>query len=573
MSPRVGGEADKFGNRYEGVWTVRQLLYVLAGRVDSITVEEPGELGEGVEFTVRRGDETEVHQSKRQLGSANGWTVRSLDREGVLNAARRHVAAGRRFHFISVIPARDLDELADRARRSNDLETFINKMLDGVKLRQDYDYLSSKVYGSAQTAWETLQGTFARWPDEREVRDGNAALVGLLLEGADEPLLAAVGLGDLVVNNLALRLDAPTIEGLLGEYGLRRAQLVGGPPLIQTLQAAFDTWKDSVRRELLDPAIPRSEAGDIVDRLKGADRLLFAVGAAGGGKSAVLYEAVRQLEAEGWVALALRLDRIEPFSAAVELGHRLGLSVSPVTGLAAVAQDRPSLLVIDQLDAVSLASGRMPSTFDAVAAVLREASAFPNIRVLMACRKFDVDNDHRIRGLVEAEHAGRVEIQQLSDEQVAAAVQAMGLAPDVVNQRQRELLRLPLNLVLLSSVADQADALSFGSTKDLFDAYWDRKRRDCRQRRQPPVRFGEVIGVLADAMSARQHLSVPVTVLDDRDLLDDADVRLRVCTPLGWPWRDARAVPDGRGARAVPPWAGPPGSRSSPRRGTRALRL
>lgn len=524
MSPRVGGEADKFGNRYEGVWTVRQLLYVLAGRVDSITVEEPGELGEGVEFTVRRDDETEVHQSKRQLGSANGWTVRSLDREGVLNAAHRHVASGRRFQFISAIPARDLDELADRARRSNDLETFINKMLDGVKLRQDFDYLSSKVYGSAQTAWETLQGTFARWPDEREVRDGNAALAGLLLEGADEPLLAAVGLGDLVINNLALRLDASTIERLLGEYGLRRAQLVGSPPLIQALQAALDTWKDSVGRELLDPAIPRSEAGDIVDRLKGADRLLFAVGAAGGGKSAVLYEAFRQLEAEGWVALALRLDRIEPFSAAVELGHRLGLGVSPVTGLAAVAQDRPSLLVIDQLDAVSLASGRMPSTFDAVAAVLREASAFPNIRVLMACRKFDVDNDHRIRGLVEAEHAGRVEIPQLSDEQVAAAVQAIGLAPDVLNQRQMELLRLPLNLVLLSSVADQADALSFGSTKDLFDAYWDRKRRYCRQRRQPPVRFGEVIGVLADAMSARQRLSVPVTVLDDRDLLDDADV-------------------------------------------------
>lgn len=524
MSPRVGGEADKFGNRYEGVWTVRQLLRVLAGRVESITVEEPGELGKGVEFTLRRGDETEVHQSKRQLGSANSWTVRSLHREGVLNAARRHVAAGRQFHFISVVPARDLDELADRARRSNDLEAFVNRMLDGYRLRRDFDYLSSKVYGSAQIAWDTLRGTFARWPDEREVRDGNAALAGLLLEGADEPLLAAVGLGDLVVNNLALRLDAPAIEGLLGEYGLRRAQLVDSPPFVQALQGALDTWKDSVGRELLDPAIPRTEAGDIVDRLKREDRLLFAVGAAGGGKSAVLYEVVRQLESDGWATLTLRLDRIEPFSSAVELGQRLGLSVSPATGLAAVAQDRPSLLVIDQLDAVSLASGRMPATFDAVAAALREASAFPNMRVLMACRKFDVDNDHRIRGLVEAEHVGRVELPQLSDEQVAAAVQAIGLVPDELNQRQRELLRLPLNLVLLSSIADQADALSFGSTKDLFDAYWDRKRRDCRQRRQPPVRFGEVIGALTDAMSARQRLTVPVSVLDDRDLLDDADV-------------------------------------------------
>jgi hypothetical protein len=209
MSPRAGGEADKFGNRYEGVWTIRHLLYVLAGRVDSITVEEPGDLGEGVEFTLRRGNTREVHQSKRQLGSANGWTLRSLHREGVLNAARRHVAAGRQFHFISVIPARELDELADRARRSADLQSFVNGMLDAEKLQRDFDYLSSTaVYGSAQLAWETLHGTFARWPDEREVRDGNAALAGLLLQGAESPLLAAVGLGDLVVNNLALRLDA-----------------------------------------------------------------------------------------------------------------------------------------------------------------------------------------------------------------------------------------------------------------------------------------------------------------------------------------------------------------------------
>jgi hypothetical protein len=80
MSPRKGGEADKFGNRFEGVWTVRHLLYVLVGRIDSVTVEEPGELGEGVEFTVRRGNTTEVHQAKRQLGSANNWTLQSLQR-------------------------------------------------------------------------------------------------------------------------------------------------------------------------------------------------------------------------------------------------------------------------------------------------------------------------------------------------------------------------------------------------------------------------------------------------------------------------------------------------------------
>ena len=73
---------------------------------------------------------------------------------------------------------------------------------------------------------------------------------------------------------------------------------------------------------------------------------------------------------------------------------------------------------------------------------------------------------------------------------------------------QRDLLRSPLNLVLLRTIADQPDALSFASSRQLFDAYWDRKRRDCQQRR--PTRFAKVIGVLADAMSVRQRLSVPL---------------------------------------------------------------
>jgi len=53
MSPRRGGESDKFGARYEGRWIAQQLLYVLRSEIDSMTVEDVGEIGEGVEFTVQ----------------------------------------------------------------------------------------------------------------------------------------------------------------------------------------------------------------------------------------------------------------------------------------------------------------------------------------------------------------------------------------------------------------------------------------------------------------------------------------------------------------------------------------
>ena len=48
--PRPGGEADKIGNQYEGIWTVDCALDVFVGKAASITVEAFGEISEGVEF-------------------------------------------------------------------------------------------------------------------------------------------------------------------------------------------------------------------------------------------------------------------------------------------------------------------------------------------------------------------------------------------------------------------------------------------------------------------------------------------------------------------------------------------
>ena len=439
MSPRRGGEADKFGNRYEGRWTVRYLLYVLLGQVDSVTVEEAGDIGKGVEFTVRRGDSLEVHQVKRQSGNANEWSAKALGAAEVLKAARKHVAAGRVFHFVSIAPARSVDELADRARRTESAQDFLDHMLT-KELRPDFDYLSgNSVLGSVEDAWMTLRGMEIRWPDERDVRDVNSGFAGLLLEGA-APSLATVGLGDLILDNLNVTLDVTTIERLLDGYGLRRAQLLGSPTLFETIRSALDRWKDTVARELLQPVIARAETADVWRRLQGDDRAVFVLGAAGGGKSAVMHETVREAQAEGWPVLALRLDRLESFASPVALGRQLDLGVSPTSALAAMSQSDPCLLVIDQLDAVSLVSGRMPESFDVIASLLREASGFSNMRVVLACRKFDVDNDERIRAVVRADGVSQVEVGPLSDEQVDAAVEAMGLPAPSLMSGQRKLL-------------------------------------------------------------------------------------------------------------------------------------
>ncbi|MGH3568601.1 MAG: AAA family ATPase [Pseudonocardia sp.] len=427
MSPRLGGEADKFGNRYEGAWTVRHLLYVLAGKAESVTVEDFGDLAQGVEFTYRRRDAIEVHQLKRQNGNADSWTVKSLQDKGIWDNVRHHVEAGREFHFISILPAVTLQRLADRARRADSATALVNDWLTNKGLRDAFDDLCSPaVLGAAEVSWRTLRGFWVDWPSERDIVEVNSTLAEMQLKGSTGAL-AAVGLGDLVVHNLGVCLDAPKIESELGKYGLHQTEARRGSAIAKQVKSATDGWAASIGRELLQPTIVSPEADKLVDLLDGADSLLLLMGAAGGGKTAVLHQVFQTLEAGATPTLGFRLDRLNSFSTTTELGNRVGLDVSPVTALATVAGDRNCVLIVDQVDAVSLASGRMPDNFDSVANLVREASAFPNMRVILACRKFDVENDYRIRELVSDKRCARVEVADLLDVQVQEAVTASRL--------------------------------------------------------------------------------------------------------------------------------------------------
>ena len=76
--PRLGGEADKLGNRYEGLWSVDAALDLIDGEYAGLTVEAVGDEAAGVEF-VRTAPSgvREYHSIKRQQGAGN-WTLSRL---------------------------------------------------------------------------------------------------------------------------------------------------------------------------------------------------------------------------------------------------------------------------------------------------------------------------------------------------------------------------------------------------------------------------------------------------------------------------------------------------------------
>ena len=82
--PRSGGEADKFGNRYESLWTVDAALDLIDGEYRDLTVEAVGDEAAGIEFvrTIQAGD-LEYHSVKRQT-SREHWTLAQLKSKDIL---------------------------------------------------------------------------------------------------------------------------------------------------------------------------------------------------------------------------------------------------------------------------------------------------------------------------------------------------------------------------------------------------------------------------------------------------------------------------------------------------------
>lgn len=523
MAPRPGGEADKLGNKFEAAWVVRHALYCLLDPNVSLAAEDIDlELAQGSEFTYFNGSATEVHQLKRQPGNRNYWSIAALAGLDIFRNAASHVAAGREYHFVSQIPCGPLKELAERARKSDDLASFTRSWLTSKELRTKFDELSSaKVLGSADAAWSTLRGMWFDVQSESDVIRVNGMLAGQVLEGASGHL-AALAIADLVVDNLGKRLSSVELLELLEPLGIRPLVASTRATAREQASAVTDSWMNTIGRELLQPAIVRDEAGALISAMEDS-RLGLITGTAGGGKSSVLFQTATALQAADAAVLALRLDRLEPFASTAEIGRQLGLETSPAASLALAADGRDAYLIIDQLDAVSLASGRMPQSFDVVMDLIAEALSVAGVRVILACREFDVENDHRIRELAGRPDMTRVKVGELPVEAVKSAVEGMGFDPDQLTVKQLGILQTPLHLVLLKTLVGEDDALRFQSKGSLFESFWERKRQAAKARRAD-VRFNEVLARVANAASDRQILSVPIEVLDDEDLIDDGNV-------------------------------------------------
>ena len=447
-------------------------------RKEAVTIEIE-KLGiDFAEFVVETPTAMEHHQAK--LSHPTGkWTVRELS--DVLRPAIGIMAANptATFTFVSRSDARDLGELSERARSVPDFDAYTRHVLavgtHDSNFRRVVELCPDRRPEGAYAILQRIQVTTI---DEDRLRQLIAAEAHLDLSGPTSSALDR--LYRLVADSIHCTLDRAAILSDLATIAIRPRPRRGAPDT--SIEAATDSYLRSAARRLIHARLlPTPGVSELVDRILNASSStsLLVTGGAGSGKSATLYGAVTELRARepSIPILALRLDRADPTRSADELGRRLGLGESPALAVGAAAEQAAgrAVLVVDQLDAVSTVSGRRSEFLDSVEQILEDIKALRtrmNIHVVLACRKFDWANDHRLRRLLPKE-APHITPQQWSDDQIRAALIRKGFDASLFSPRQMELLRLPLHLALLLDSAEGPAPPAFSSANDLFSLYWE----------------------------------------------------------------------------------------------------
>jgi len=545
--PLTGGASDKIGNRYEGLWAIDQLLKVVEGSLLELVLEPVDEdESRGIEFKVVRSDNiTEYWTIKRQISSLQGWSLSKLaesDRRGrsILGDLFSHVNGKpkNRGIFASTQAARDLNELTEY---SGDPDVFFQRVRRaekslGAQFRQHIVPLCD---GDEERAQDCLSRTRIYSMDERSLKKAIEVDIRTLFYRVD---------GELI--------DAESVRGYLSIFLSESIHSkINRRKILDALELKGMRWRDWSRDRFV-----RDRIGDLSDTyirhvhsdliggtflvLPGIDSIItphgeppskriLVSGEAGCGKSCSLAALVSREKDVDVPVLPIRFDSlVEGILSTVELGKKLGLSESPAVVLAGIANGGKCVLVLDQLDAVSLASGRRTELWELFESLSNEADRYPNMSLVVGCRAFDLEHDDRLRTLKrDASQYTLVNLRSLSHEKVEEILVGLEIKPSDLGDSLMTILQLPLHMSMFLSLSVDIRRDVIG-IETLFKKFWQDKKQKIARRLGRASRWAQVIDTLSAWLSDNQDLSAPQHVLDDfdEDALAMVSEHVLVCT-------------------------------------------
>ena len=544
MSLEPGGYAEKLGNRYEGRWVALQLLHLLKEDIRSITVEAIGDDEEGVDLWIERKDGIrQAQQCKIENSSKPDWSMADLNRRGILPRIKSQLMRDPNYEFalISGTPANMLRDLSRSARDSNyNPEDFYRYQIVEVSIARKeafhdfckYLRLNPHEKAGLIKSFDFLKRThFYHYVDDQNTKETLNGWASLLVVGKSRAVVAS--LCDYTEENLRKTISADDLRGYLSSLGFNPRQLSYDKRIAPAIGKLLKEFQQSIEPGLIrGQLIQRDEAREISDAVDSDafSGLAILHGSAGQGKSGVLFQLVQLMQKKGKVVLPIRLDRRVPQHNTVQFGQELGLPESPVRCLAELAGNRQGVLILDQLDALRWTSSHSTNALEVCRALVREAIILNTrskcISVIISCRTFDLENDPGIKQLLIDDRQNKslkVKVGELSEDIVKSVVEAHGVNPSDLSERQKSLLAVALNLSMWTTIQLSEDntMLGFQTATDLMRYFWKNRYRELHKDGVAARDISECIDKLVDHMESSGQLWAPERLIQSFQQVSD----------------------------------------------------
>ncbi|MEM7532010.1 MAG: ATP-binding protein [Chloroflexota bacterium] len=233
---------------------------------------------------------------------------------------------------------------------------------------------------------------------------------------------------------------------------------------------------------------------------------------AGMGKTVLMKRVLLTLQEKNIDVLAIKADRqLSSEKSRIRIQERLGLTFTVEKSIETLAKFGRVVVLVDQIDALSLSLAHDQQTLDIVLDLIARISIIPNVSILLSCRRFDYNSDPRLNGIMVAK---QFEIPALQPYQIQQVLDVFGLKYNQLANTAQLLLQTPLHLNLFVLILSEGVTVSqlhdISSLQKLYALIWDAVI--CKHTQDAPPREERIgaIDYITTYMDTHQKTSMPI---------------------------------------------------------------
>lgn len=533
VSLEPGGFAEKIGNRYESSWITYQLLRLLDEKISYVQVEPLGEDEDAVDVIIGNLDGSrELHQCKIGNVSDNAWSIATLQSKELLTKGFQHILSGSKFYkVVSRIGFRLLEDICESARNSTESSSnFFEYQIQEISEERRKLFselcirlgLNSSDSIDLDKAFKFLQGFEITQFNEDDVDSELFTLMAeKLVYQPSIQLIHFLQTYPAKCEKLRTIITSHSLKTDLEVHHFSFKTYPGHPHISDVIATLNDEFDRSIEPYLISQQnIQRAELSTILDTVNN-NPITIIKADAGVGKSAFLLDLKKHFIRSGTIVLPIRLDRRVPKKNLDQFGKDLGFPYSPIACLEKYGQGQEIIILLDQLDALRWTALHSSNALDICIKMVKEILllrqyAHTNIKIIMATRNFELEDDVRLRNWISELNSDvkQMELKLFEPDQIKPYVSQFE-DYDQLSNEQQNILKIPLWLGIYMDLAnDLGCAPKFTTKLDLIKFFIDDRFKQLTDSHSISIAnsenfFNEVINLMNQA----NKLSVSSTQL------------------------------------------------------------